>query len=103
MPFLCRPKLLIAEFIASLSKVKVSLDDVELLECCCLDDDCDCEDVDGRLESSNALNSSKMSNECFLRPNVLIAVEMASFSTVNSSVATKKLLVLSRSLKEILI
>lgn len=73
-----------AELIASLSKANVSVDDVELLECC-LDDEGDCEDVDGRLESSDALGSSNMSNVCFFNPKVEIAVEIAAFSTVNSS------------------
>lgn len=53
----------------------------------CLDDDGDCVEVDGRFESSDVLVvSSKLSN-CFtdLSPKVLMAVEIASFSTVSSS------------------
>lgn len=82
-----------AELIASLSRL--ACDDL-LLECC---REFDCDDVDGRLESSDVVLSSKVSNWFFLSPNVLIAVLIASFSTVSSSDATRKLLVDSSNLK----
>lgn len=85
-----------AELIASLSKVIVSVEDVELLEC---GRDDDCEDVDGRLRSSDPVLYSNMSYGDFFKPKVLIAVEMASFSTESSSEATSKFLVVSSNLE----
>lgn len=55
----------------------------------------DCE-VEGRLESSESLN---ISSDDFFRPNVLIAVDIASFSMVSSSDATRNLRVDSSSLE----
>jgi hypothetical protein len=67
----------------------------------CLDVEGDCDEVEGRFESFDVLfEVSSYSKDCFtdLRPKVLIAVEIASFSTVSSSEVTRNLRVDSSNL-----